>query len=261
MKDGFVQTRGDRLHYVEAGEGSPVLLVHAAFRSGEDFLSSEFGAGLARRHRVIAPDSLAHGRSAAPADPARYGARRRAGHLAAVLDRLGIERAHVVGYSMGGWMASALAAFHPERIASLAIGGWDVADGMYTAARAWGLPKITYDILAALVREQRPDLMGWITTRGEPGLAAAIEGMNDLAGLAEAVANLGAPLALWLGRGDVYHDANVRFSAATGARLFSLPGDHATLLEDHGAEAARAILGFLADCERATPPASSRIKP
>lgn len=247
--DGYVDAAGDRIHYVEQGGGEPVLLIHGAFGSGTNILQTDFGAFLAGRHRVVAPDSLAHGGSDAPADPARYSARRRASHLAAVLDALGIERAHVVGYSMGGWMASALAAFHPERAASLAIGGWDVVNGMYTPAAAWGLPEISYDILSAMVRRDRPELLDFVRPENAPGLAAVINAMNDLSGLAEAVARSAAPVVLWLGQADLYYAPSVRFAAENGVPLIALPGDHVSMLERHGAEAARQVSGFIEKAE------------
>ena len=243
--EGYVDVAGGRIHYLDQGEGPPVLLIHGAFGSGFTFLQNTFAASLAPGHRLIAPDSLAHGGSSSPVEQERYGARARAAHLEAVLDTLEIERAHVVGYSMGGWMASALAAFHPERIASLAIGGWDVADGMYTPAAAWGLPKITYDILSAMVRRDRPDLVAWVTPEREPGLAAAVNAMNDLDGLADGVARLPAPVALWIGQDDVYHDAGRRFAEAQGLSFISLPGDHMSVLNEHGVEAARRINAFI----------------
>jgi pimeloyl-ACP methyl ester carboxylesterase len=249
--EGYVDASGDRIHYVEQGSGSPLLLIHGAFGSGTRFLrETDFGKTLGEQYRVIAPDSLAHGGSDAPADPSRYGARARASHLVAVLDALGIERAHVVGYSMGGWMASALAAFHPERVASLAIGGWDVVKGMYTPAAAWGLPEITYDVLIALVRRDRPDLVEWVRPDNEPGLAAAVNGMNDLAGLAEAVARCSSPVALWLGEADLYYPASVEFAAAQRITLIALPGDHMSVLEKHGVEAAERVSNFI---QRAVP--------
>lgn len=243
--EGYVEVAGGRIHYLDQGEGAPVLLIHGAFGSGSTFLQNPFAASLARGHRLIAPDSLAHGGSSWPTEPEHYGARARAAHLAAVLDALEIERAHVIGYSMGGWMASALATFHPERIASLAIGGWDVADGMYTPAAAWGLPKITYDILSAMVRRDRPDLLAWVTPEREPGLAAAINAMNDLDGLADGVAGRPAPVALWIGRDDLYHDAGRRFAEAQDLSFISLPGDHMSVLDEHGEEAARRIKTFI----------------
>jgi pimeloyl-ACP methyl ester carboxylesterase len=243
--EGFAAAAGDRIHYAVQGSGPPVLLLHGAFGGGMNFLQTDFGQHLAARFRVIAPDSLGHGRSDSPSDPAGYGARRRAAQLEAVLDTLEIGRVHVVGYSMGGWMASSVATFHPERIASLAIGGWDVAGGMYTPAAAWGLPEITYGILKAMVRRDRPELLADLDPQREAGLAAAIDAMNDLDGLAEGVARCPAPAALWLGRDDLYHDASRRFAKANDLAFISLPGDHISALEAHGVEAARRVGDFI----------------
>ncbi len=251
--DGQVDAAGDRIHYVVQGAGDPVLLIHGAFGSGINFLQTEFGQRLAERRRVIAPDSLGHGESDAPADPGRYGPRRRADHLAAVLDALDIERAHVVGYSMGGWMASALATFHPGRIASLAIGGWDVEAGMYTPAAAWGLAEITYDTLLAMVRETRPERLVGLKPEREAGLAAAINAMNDLAGLADGVVRCAASTTLWQGRDDLYHDASRRFAGEHGLSFIGLPGDHGSVLEAHGAEAARRVGEFIEQAARPGP--------
>src|SRR5690606_1219524 len=139
-------------------------------------------------------------------------ARRRADQLASVLDAAGADRMHVCGYSMGGWMASALATFHPDRLLSLTIGGWDVADGMYTPARLWGLEAIDYAILTAIVSQSQPDLLAALAPGREPGLAAAINAMNDLSGLADGVLACGAPTAIWMGRDDAYDAAARRFA-------------------------------------------------
>src|SRR5690606_27030493 len=135
LEHGSATCDRDRIHYVVRGEGPPLLLLHGAYGSGEGLLQTALGQGLTDNFQGLAPDSLGHGQSDAPADPARYSPERRAAQLAAVLDAAGLGRVHVCGYSMGGWMASALAAFHSERILTLAIGGWDVLDGMYTPAR------------------------------------------------------------------------------------------------------------------------------
>lgn len=251
LSEGYANSGSDQIHFVEQGSGSPVLLLHGAFGSGANFIQRELGASLARRYRVIAPDSLAHGGSDAPCDRNRYGARQRALHLVAVLDALGIERAHVVGYSMGGWMASALATYHPERVASLAIGGWDVVSGMYTPAAVWGLPEITYDILKAMVQRDRPELLEWVRPDIEPGLAAAIDGMNELTGLAEGVTRCKAPVAIWMGEADLYYAPSVQFTEANCLPLIVLPGDHVSMLEEHGAEAARRVADFIGQVESA----------
>lgn len=258
--EGHVDAAGDRIHYVGQGAGDPVLLIHGAFGSGTHFLQTDFGQRLAERRRVIAPDSLGHGDSDAPSDPSRYGPRRRADQLTAVLDALDIERAHVVGYSMGGWMASALATFHPGRVASLAIGGWDAAGGMYTPAAVWGLPEITYDTLVAMVRQTRPELLVGLDPAREAGLAAAINAMNDLGGLADGVARCAAPTALWLGRDDLYYDASRGFADANGLAFIGLPGDHVSALEAHGAEAARRVDEFIEQAAGLRPGPANQIR-
>lgn len=246
----YADAGDDRIHIVEAGMGEALLLLHGAFGSGVDILERDFGRGLAERFRVIAPDSLGHGESSAPDAPERYGAERRAAQTAAVLDALGIDRAHVVGYSMGGWMASAFATHHPDRIASLAIGGWDVVAGMYTPAAAWGLEEITGRYLIELAREVNPEIAEWVGPQEEAPLALAIEGMNDLSGLAEGVARLNVPVAIWMGRDDLYYDAARAFAEAHEFPFIELPGDHMVAFEEHGGQAAALVAEFIATAAR-----------
>ena len=105
-------------------------------------------------------------------------------------------------------------------------------------------------MLAAMVRRDRPELMAWVTPENEPGLSAAVNGMNDLEGLGEAVANCPVPVALWIGEDDAYHAATAAFARANGFPLIALPGDHISTLEQHGAEAARRVSEFTQRADR-----------
>ena len=78
----------------------------------------------ADRFQVVNVDSLGHGDSDKPLDPDRYVALQHAADLIAVLDEVGIEQAHLLGYSMGGWIVAAMIIHHPDRLASAIIGGW-----------------------------------------------------------------------------------------------------------------------------------------
>jgi 2-succinyl-6-hydroxy-2,4-cyclohexadiene-1-carboxylate synthase len=73
------------------------------------------------RYRVIAPDLIGHGLSAAPADSAHYSMARCIADLAAILDYYRLDSVHVLGYSMGGRVALSFAVAHPERVASLIL--------------------------------------------------------------------------------------------------------------------------------------------
>jgi pimeloyl-ACP methyl ester carboxylesterase len=84
---------------------------------------------LAKDHRVIRIDVLGHGGSEKPADRSAYGVENQAEVVAQVMDRLGVARAPVVGHSMGGTIATALASAHPERVSGLAVIGTPAKEG------------------------------------------------------------------------------------------------------------------------------------
>lgn len=112
----FAQTKKWRLHYNEAGTGHPVILLHGSGPGASGW--SNFKTTLEGLHgdfRVIAPDMPGWGKSdAAPPDD-----RDHVEALTLLLDELGIERAAIVGNSMGGQTALRFAVEHPDRITHL----------------------------------------------------------------------------------------------------------------------------------------------
>jgi pimeloyl-ACP methyl ester carboxylesterase len=119
---------GLKIHYMETGKGTPVVLIHGYTGSAEgNWFSNGVAAALAPRHRVVAIDCRGHGRSEKPHDPARYGARMWQ-DVIELMDALGIERAHVHGYSMGGGIVARLLANRPERFITAAFGGSGVPE-------------------------------------------------------------------------------------------------------------------------------------
>jgi pimeloyl-ACP methyl ester carboxylesterase len=108
---------GARLHYVDAGSGSVVVLLHG--------LADDVGVwesvmpALAERHRVIALDQIGFGRSDKPLLSYRAGTF--VDFLDGFLNELKIDRASLVGNSLGGWIAANFALAHPERIDRLVL--------------------------------------------------------------------------------------------------------------------------------------------
>ena len=100
------------------GDGPPVLLVHG-LGSTASFWQRQLTGELASGFRLIAVDLPGWGRSSQP--DAAYTPSFYAGALVATLDALGLERAHVIGHSMGGQAAIALALAHPERVDRLVL--------------------------------------------------------------------------------------------------------------------------------------------
>lgn len=127
------------LHTLDAGEGDglPLVVIHGLLGSADNWRSHLRGWQQGRR--VVAVDLRNHGRSP-HAEGMGYGVM--AEDVLATLARLGIERCHLLGHSMGGKVAITLARRHPERVASLVVA--DIApvayghghDAIFAALRA-----------------------------------------------------------------------------------------------------------------------------
>lgn len=112
---------GVRLHYEECGSGIPVIFVHefaGDHRSWEPQMQ-HFG----RRYHAICYAARGYEPSDVPADVAKYSQARAADDIASVLDHLKIDKAHIVGLSMGGFATLHFGFRHPGRALSLCVAG------------------------------------------------------------------------------------------------------------------------------------------
>lgn len=117
IKREFLEFPGGRVQVLRGGTGAPVLFLHAAGGAGQWLDFHELLA--AQGYEVIAPDHPGFGGSdelpeVEAMDDLVY-------HYLDVLDRLGLDRPHVVGASFGGWIAAELAVAASHRIASLTL--------------------------------------------------------------------------------------------------------------------------------------------
>jgi pimeloyl-ACP methyl ester carboxylesterase len=110
-----------KLHYEEAGTGTPIIFVHefaGDCRSWEAQMR-HFG----RRYRCIAFNARGYTPSDVPDDVNMYSQERARDDIRAVLDALNIDKAHIVGLSMGGFATLHFGFTYPERVLSLVVGG------------------------------------------------------------------------------------------------------------------------------------------
>jgi pimeloyl-ACP methyl ester carboxylesterase len=241
----FVSHRGQRIHYTVEGSGPLVILQHGLFVDGESWRQAGFVAALSGRYRVACVDSLGHGQSDKPSAPILYAQEQRGGDIVAVADELGGKRFHMVGHSMGGWMAVGVAKYHPGRLASLTVGGWDVRRGLVSALPAGLAASLTFDLMTAYSRSSAPDLMAWVTPEVEPGLRACWHALGDLSGAQDAVVQARAPLLLWAGVRDPYHEPMQAFAGEHGLEFLSTSGDHMGAVLKHAPESAAGVGAFL----------------
>lgn len=124
-ENAFFESDGVRLHYFVEGSGETVVLLHGFSGSAEGLyvkpgtLSALVEAG----YRAVALDQVGHGQSEKPYDTARYGLNM-VEDVRRLLDHLDVEKAHVVGYSMGSKVANSFRDIYPERLNSITLGGY-----------------------------------------------------------------------------------------------------------------------------------------
>jgi pimeloyl-ACP methyl ester carboxylesterase len=112
---------GVRLHYEETGSGTPLIFVHefAGDHRAWEPQMRHFG----QRYRTISFAARGYPPSDVPGDPAQYSQARAADDIAAVLDHLGIAKAHIAGLSMGGFATLHFGFRHAARALSLMVAG------------------------------------------------------------------------------------------------------------------------------------------
>lgn len=125
----FQSHRGDTLSYFDEGAGAPVVMVHGfASNAHVNWVNPGWFKVLGDAgYRTIALDNLGHGQSDKSENADDYTPQAMAGDVIALLDHLGLSRVHLMGYSMGARISAYLTLAHPDRVASLTMGGLGMA--------------------------------------------------------------------------------------------------------------------------------------
>jgi pimeloyl-ACP methyl ester carboxylesterase len=152
------------LHVAEAGEGTPVVLLHGLTATHRYVV---MGSRALERsgHRVIAPDARGHGRSAPAPDPAAYGYDELASDVLRLLEERAVRRAVLAGASMGAHTALRLALEHPGRVAGLVL----ITPAYDPATHPDGLAR--WDALSEGLRSGGVE--GFVAAYGDPGVPEA----------------------------------------------------------------------------------------
>lgn len=236
----FVTHRNQRIHYTVMGAGPLVVLQHGLLWDAGSWVQGGFVEALSACFRVACVDSLGHGLSDKPADAALYGQAQRAGDLVAVMDDLDYARAHVVGYSMGGWVAVGMARHYPERLSSLVVGGWDIVDGLPPGPTG----PLKFDQFMGYVRRVAPQEAAWVSPEFEAGVRACFDALSERDGAAEAVREVKVPVLIWTGQDDPYHALMQAFAQAAGLPFLSTPGGHASAVLQPDAQTLEQLRAF-----------------
>lgn len=162
----FRDVNGFRTRSIESGDGEVVVLLHGLSGHAETWVRNlgSLGAGFT----ACAIDMLGHGLTAKPA--VDYSIQVLAEHVLGLLDALGVERAHLVGQSLGGWVAGWTAANHPDRVASfVSVTGAGLQldlDGAIAADAARKVGGATRKALDAPTRAKVRERLEWLMFDG-----------------------------------------------------------------------------------------------
>ena len=256
----IVTDDGVALYAESTGTGQPLLFIHefaGDHRSWEPQVRF-----FCRGYRCVTYAARGYPPSAVPEDPAAYSQQRAVVDAVAVLDGLGIDRAHVAGLSMGGFTALHLALRHPERVLSAVVAGAGYgaqperaaafrAECLATAAafEAEGAPQVAqrYAIGPARVQFQRKNPRGWaefaaaLAGHSATGSALTMRGVQaarpSLYALRDGLATIAAPMLLVVGDEDegCLEPALMLKRAIASAGLVVLPRTgHTANLEEPG---------------------------
>jgi pimeloyl-ACP methyl ester carboxylesterase len=187
---------GVRLFYEEVGSGTPILFVH---EFGGNWQSWELQMRhFGRRHRCVAFAARGYPPSDIPPDVDRYSQARAVEDIVAVMDAAGIDRAHVVGLSMGGFATLHLGLDHPGRARSLVVAGAgygaekqfeayfrDVSLEVAAQFEKQGSAHFaeTYALGASRVQFQNKDPRGWREFADLLGRHSAVGAANTMRGV------------------------------------------------------------------------------
>jgi len=236
------------ISYLDEGEGDPILLVHGfASTKNVNWVYPSWVSELKKSGwRVIAFDNRGHGDSTKLYDPREYELTTMAGDITALMDHLDLERADVMGYSLGSRMTAVLARSAPHRLRSAIFGG--IGIGLIEGG---GPGENVVKALEANTLEEVADPVGRTfrafadqTRSDRRALAACLRGSRRLMTKEEA-AEIAVPVLIAVGTADqIAGSAHALSEIIPGAQVLDIPHrDHMRAVGDKVYKAG--VLDFL----------------
>lgn len=258
ITDGSFNSNGVQIYFSDTGDGDAVVLVHGLLGNRQQWqpISS---ALVEAGYRVIAIDTRGHGQSDKPTQASQYGARM-VEDVVRLLDHLGLDRVHLVGYSMGGLITNRFRAEYPSRLKSATLGGFGWLNDESPLADTTGLADSidgsdVTPLLSSLTpgdapefpEAQRSAMNGAIFAANDPAaIAAVVRGFRDIdTHTAESLAtNLVPTLALVGDQDALIRDVRAMASVMSNLEVVELTGaNHMTAQSDP--RFLEGLLGFL----------------
>ncbi len=262
VSENYAVMSHGRTRYFEAGTGFPTILLHGAgIESGGDIWLGVIEA-LAPKVRVLAIDSLNWG----PGDPfdLEFSFAYQVDHIREFMDVLGIEKANIVGHSMGGWLASLIAYESPERVNKLVLSAAGGASSRplqnmvdWTPPAVDGVRERIAKRLADSALPAKPIVQAYVDKVSDPAHTAAFAKVmkhmtNPLTrqryNVVRRLKHIKAPTLIVWGRDDKVNDLSLGEAlrdGIKGSKLVVFEGTGHPIPHERPAEFSKALLEFL----------------
>ncbi len=203
---------GVRIHYEVEGEGQPLVLLHGFSRNLERWRETGYVDRLKGEYQLVLVDLRGFGQSDKPTTREAYDFRQRVLDVGAVLTDAGIQRAHLLGYSMGAIIGMSAAIYQPQRFASFVLGGASPYGGKDLALASQSFEEVWSRVSSA----PGADRDAW---------AACVEETKRFGGAVQALKTTRVPVLLFAGDQDgARYEGAKRFSEEHGTPFFGVPG-------------------------------------
>lgn len=258
----FIFRDSVRLYFETVGNGTPLVILHGFMQTLEQ---NYHWIPLFPDYQLILLDARGHGKSGKPHVPSAYRLSERMLDVIAILDHLGLKKAHYMGYSMGGWIGLGLSSAYPERFYSVLAGGIGPDALSPELSRYWREPMIEalrdgmeeYCRRVEVVenRTMGKEERALYLDQDHKALIAQLS-LEEDPDFRDALARSMARTLLFVGELDMHHDsAKELCEGLPQAQFLSIPG------RDHGAaaEPQNFLVAAITDFMEATRKSNTRI--
>jgi pimeloyl-ACP methyl ester carboxylesterase len=259
---GFVASDEEKIYYEVAGQGETIVFCHGAGGNHANWYQQV--PAFVPRYRVVTWDHRGFGRSTDSAQTS--GPKAAVSDLTALLDHLGVDRAHLVGQSMGGWTILGFTLRHPDRVRSLVFA--NTIAGIQLPEVSEETQKAREEVVAALLNPDlpvgfdhpcfAPDFVAQhparaflymqLSSLAPPTPMSALLGLVEVSHTAEELRQLACPVLFLIGTQDpLFTPSDIRKAASLvpGSKIVEIPGTgHSPYFED-AEQWNRAVLDFL----------------
>lgn len=231
------------LFYRAEGEGPLVIMLHGLLMNGRCWDDNGFIAAISPFFNVVCPDLAGHGASEKSDIQDFYRRENQALAVVKLMDELGYEKAHLVGYSAGSWLAMELLRSYPERLSSVVLGGWDCLKGLPDISGS----KLTFEMFMSYARQVAPELTETLSSKDEISAGCFF---NELRKPVAGDANLfpcHIPVMFWAGSRDPYYASMAELAGQHAIPLICGEGDHLGEINHPDRSTIAQVLNYIKD--------------